>query len=99
MRYLATATATAGLLAVTAVGFAGVATAAPTASRSAADTVASLEAKGHHVQLNGSSHAPLSLCTVTGVHGLNDSNIDSTGNRIDDERFTTVYVDVDCQDG
>jgi hypothetical protein len=27
---------------------------------------------------------------------LNDSNLDSSGNRIDDDLFSTVYVDVVC---
>ena len=30
------------------------------------------------------------------MHGLNDSNLDSSGNRIDEDRFGTVYVDVVC---
>jgi hypothetical protein len=72
-------------------------TAAAATTRSAVDTVAELEAAGHHVQLNGSANVPLSLCKATAVHGLNNSNIDSSGNRIDDDLYTTVYVDVVCQ--
>ena len=71
----------------------------PSATRSAADTVASLRAEGYHVQINGSANVPLSLCKVTGVHGLNNSNVDSSGSRIDEDLFTTIYVDVRCQDG
>jgi hypothetical protein len=77
-------------------GVAGATVPAPTGTRSASDTIADLEAKGHHVQINGSTSAPLSACKATGVHGLNDSNLDSVGNRIDDDRYGTVYVDVVC---
>jgi hypothetical protein len=52
--------------------------------------------QGHHVQINGSTSGPLSLCKATGVHGLNDSNRDSSGNRIDEDQFSTIYVDVVC---
>jgi hypothetical protein len=78
----------------------GLSFAAPSAAeaRSAVDTIAQLEAQGHHVQLNGSSNVPLSQCKVTGVHGLNNSNIDSSGSRIDENLFTTVYVNVACSD-
>jgi hypothetical protein len=41
------------------------------------------------VVLNGSVTAPLSDCTVTGVHG------DSAG-PVDPTRLNTVYVDVSC---
>lgn len=69
---------------------------APTGTLSASDTITDLEAKGHHVQINGTMSAPLSACKATGVHGLNDSNLDSSGNRIDENRFSTIYVDVVC---
>jgi hypothetical protein len=85
------------LCAVAFVGQVSAATAAAAQSRSAVETVAELEAAGHHVQLNGSANVPLSQCKVTGVHGLNNSNIDSSGNRIDENLYTTVYVDVSCQ--
>jgi hypothetical protein len=78
-------------------GVADAATPAPAGSRSATDTIADLEAKGHHVQINGTTNVPLSLCKATGVHGLNDSNLDSSGSRIDEDQFTTIYVDVVCQ--
>jgi hypothetical protein len=77
-------------------GVAGAELPAPTGTRSASDTVADLEAKGHHVQINGPTSGPLSLCKATGVHGLNNSNLDSSGNRIDEDLFSTVYVDVVC---
>ena len=95
MKNLATAAAIIGLTTVMGLSFA-----APSAAgtRSAADTIAQLEAQGHHVQLNGSSNVPLSQCKVTGVHGLNNSNVDASGSRIDEDLFTTVYVDVACSD-
>ena len=61
-------TATAGLLALDALGFAADAVAAPTGVGSAADTVKSLEADGYTVQVNGAANSSLSECTVTGVH-------------------------------
>ncbi len=60
--------AAAGVLAMSALGFAAEAVAAPTGVGSAADTVKSLEADGYTVQVNGAATSPLSECTVTGVH-------------------------------
>jgi hypothetical protein len=34
------------------------------------------------------------MCTITGVHGL--SNTDADGNQIVPDQFNTAYVDVDC---
>jgi len=88
------ATASVGLTTILGLGFA-----APAAARdfgSTADTIAQLEAQGHHVQLNGSTSVPLSQCKVTGVHGLNNSNLDESGNKIDADLHNTVYVDVVC---
>jgi hypothetical protein len=76
------------------LGFAAPALAAPTGT--AADTVSSLQGAGYDVQINGSAQAPLSRCTVTGVHGLNNSNVNSADQRIDSSQFDTVYVDVSC---
>jgi len=78
-----------GALAATALALAAEAAAAPTGGSSAADTVSSLKGQGYNVQLNGSASAPLSQCTVTGVHGDSPSRTDST-------QFSTVYVDVSC---
>ncbi|MBV8966583.1 MAG: hypothetical protein JO191_10455 [Mycobacteriaceae bacterium] len=78
-----------GLVAATAVGWAGPAAAAPSGTSSAGDTIKSLQAQGYNVQVNGSVTAPLSECLVTGVHGVPASGNDST-------QFTTVYVDVSC---
>ena len=49
---------------------------------------------GYAVQLNGALSGPLSMCTITGVHGL--SNTDAAGNQIVPDQFNTAYVDVDC---
>jgi hypothetical protein len=65
----------------------------------AQDTVNTLQAKGYNVILNGASVFPLSSCKVTGVEGLNNSNIDSSGARIDPTKFDTVYVDISCRGG
>lgn len=76
----------------------GLGLAAPAAAsvNSTADTIAQLEAQGHHVQLNGSTAVPLSQCKVTGMSGLNNSNLDESGNKIDPDLHNTVYVDVVC---
>jgi hypothetical protein len=87
-------TATIATLAATTVGFAGGASAAPTGTLSAADTVESLQAEGYSVQTNGAATEPLSQCTVTGVHGLDKT--DSAGRRLDPTQFATVYVDISC---
>jgi hypothetical protein len=96
MKHVKTASIVVGSMLFFGQGVADAAVPAPAGNRSASDTVADLEAKGHHVQINGSTNGPLSLCKATGVHGLNDSNLDSAGNRIDDDQFSTVYVDVVC---
>ncbi|GAB7069922.1 hypothetical protein H7J06_16300 [Mycobacterium hodleri] len=77
------------------VGF-GLAAPAAASVNSTADTIAQLEAQGHHVQLNGSTAVPLSQCKVTGTSGLNNSNLDESGNKIDPDLHNTVYVDVVC---
>jgi monoamine oxidase len=94
MKLFTITTATAGALAAAALGLAGAAAAAPTGGSSAADTIASLQAEGYNVQLNGSQTAPLSRCIVTDVHGL--SGTDSAGQRINPTQFDTVYVDISC---
>ena len=91
-----------GTLAVTALGMAGETAAAPSGFANfgnAQDTVNALQAKGYNVQVNGATVFPLSSCKVLGVEGLNNSNIDSAGARIDPTRFDTVYVDVSCRGG
>ena len=91
-----------GTLAVATAGPAGVATAAPSGFSdfgNAQDTLNALQAKGYNVILNGAAAYPLSGCKVTGVEGLNNSNIDSSGSRIDPTKFDTVYVDISCRGG
>jgi hypothetical protein len=87
--------AVAGVSLTTVVGL-GAAAPAGASVDSTADTIAQLEAQGHHVQLNGSTSVPLSHCKVTGVHGLNDSNLDEWGDKTDPDLHSTVYVDVVC---
>jgi hypothetical protein len=91
-----------GTLAVTALGMAGETAAAPSGFANfgnAQDTVNALQARGYNVQINGATVLPLSSCKVLGVEGSNNSNIDSTGARIDSTQFDTVYVDVSCRGG
>jgi hypothetical protein len=91
-----------GTLAVIALGMAGETAAAPAGFSNfgnAQDTVNSVQAKGYNVQINGATVFPLSSCKVLGVEGLNNSNIDSAGARIDSTQFDTVYVDVSCRGG
>lgn len=76
--------------------FAAPAQATPTGTSSAVDTVNSLQARGFDVQINGAVEEPLSQCTVTDIHGLNNSNVNSAGKRIDSSQFDSVYVDVSC---
>ncbi|WP_457146200.1 hypothetical protein [Mycobacterium sp. URHB0021] len=89
-------------LAVAVLGSSGVATAAPLGFANfgnAQDTVNALTAAGYNVQINGATVFPLSSCKVIQVEGLNNSNIDSDGKRIDPTKFDTVYVDVSCRGG
>jgi hypothetical protein len=58
----------AGVLALSALGFAANAGAAPSSVGSAADTVKELQADGYTVGINGAATTPLSECAVTGVH-------------------------------
>jgi len=71
-----------------------VATAAPSgfANFGNAQPSNALTAAGYNVQINGATVFPLSRCKVIQVEGLNNSNIDSDGKRIDSTKFDTVYV-------
>ena len=88
-----------GALAVSTLGLAGPAAAAPSGFGNAQETVDSLKAQGYNVILNGAAVFPLSSCKVTGVDGLNNSNVNSAGARIDPTKFDTVYVDISCRGG
>jgi hypothetical protein len=82
----------AAVIGLGAISSAGVVSAAPSGVGNAQDTVNALEADGYTVQLNGNPVGPLSMCSVTGVHGLpNDPPV--SGQPL---RLTTVYVDLDC---
>ena|SRR5579859_7739330 len=81
------------------LGLAGSAAAAPSGFGNAQDTVNALQSQGFNVILNGATAFPLSSCKVTGIEGLNNSNIDSWGRRIDPKQFDTVYVDISCRGG
>ena len=61
-------TVASGVLALSALGFAADAGAAPSGVGSAADTVKDLQADGYTVAVNGAATTTLSECTVTGVH-------------------------------
>ena len=102
MRTFTIAAAGIGTFAVTALGIASEAAAAPSGFSNfgnAQDTVNALQAKGYNVQINGAIVVPLSGCKVIGVEGLDNDNIDSTGARIDPMKFDTVYVDISCKGG
>jgi hypothetical protein len=86
-----------GILA--ALGPAAAAAAAPSGFGNAQDTINALQSQGFNVVLNGAAVYPLSGCKVTGIEGLNSSNIDSSGQRIDPTQFDTVYVDISCRGG
>lgn len=85
----------AGLFAVTTLGLAGPAVAAPLGGSNASDAVSQLQAQGFDVQINGDQSAPLSECTVTGISGL--SGTDSMGHS-SATKGSTVYVGVACND-
>src|SRR5215475_7983803 len=91
-----------GVVAVALLSSSAVASAAPSGFANfgnAQDTVNALTAAGYNVQINGATAFPLSSCKVIQVEGLNNSNIDSDGKRIDPTKFDTVYVDVSCRGG
>jgi hypothetical protein len=90
MNKIVVTTLAAGALSAAALGLASTAGAFPSAG-SAADTVQNLEAQGYKVQLNWIESAPLSRCSVTGIHPtLRDS-----ASRTEKEN-TTVFVDPSC---
>ena len=99
MHRFAFGAATVGLLACTAFGWVGTASAAPLEDGSAADAISQLKAEGYSVQLNltnGYPFVPLSECKVLGVHGM--SGTDSAGKPLTPAEVGTVYVDVNCPD-
>jgi hypothetical protein len=99
LKTFAISVACVGTLAVSTLLSAGPAGAAPSGFSNAQETVDSLRAQGYNVVLNGATVFPLSSCKVVGVEGLNNSNINSAGARIDPAHFDTVYVDISCRGG
>jgi hypothetical protein len=93
------AVAVIGGFTATTLGFVGAAVGAPSGFGNAQDTINALQSQGFNVILNGATVYPLSGCKVTGIEGLNSSNIDSSGRRIDPEQFDTIYVDIPCRGG
>jgi hypothetical protein len=85
--------------ALTASTMGSAAAAAPSGFGNAQDTISALQSQGFNVVLNGAAVYPLSGCKVTGIEGLNSSNVDSSGRRIDPTQFDTVYVDISCRGG
>ena len=61
------------------------ASAAPSGTSSAAETVRDLRAQGYNVQVNGTRNGPLSNCSVLGIRGP-----------LQDGPGATVYVDLSC---
>ena len=86
--------AAAGALAAGALGFAGAANAVPLEGTAADQAVASLQARGFNVQINGATSSSLSRCTVTSINGLRGA--ESGGRPLDENVLTTVFVSVDC---
>jgi hypothetical protein len=93
------ATAMLGTFTATTLGLSSMADAAPSGFGNAQDTINTLQGQGFNVVLNGAAVYPLSSCKVTGIEGLNSSNIDSVGRRTDPTQFDTVYVDISCRGG
>jgi hypothetical protein len=88
--------AAAGLAAVT-IGLSAPATAAPSGTGSAQDTINDLQANGYKVILNKLSDAPLNQATVVGVRPgkpVIQRVTGSGGDLTDKVLYTPVYVDV-----
>lgn len=97
-KFFVTALSAAAMTA-TALGIAGIATAAPTGPSQVEDTMKALEAEGYNVILNRTGTAPLSACSVVSVlPGHTYSTVDSRGGGSPNETVTakTVLVNVDC---
>jgi hypothetical protein len=92
----------AGAIAASALGFAGVAKAAPSGVVTAAQTVGQLQSQGFDVIVNKVGTAPLDKCVVNAVRqGQTFSRMDSGAPGAMDDIVTTVtaktvFVDVSC---
>jgi hypothetical protein len=89
MRKIVRVTVAVGVLAGALVGLAPSAAAAPSNTGSAENTVNRLQALGYNVALNGSVTAPLSQCSVLGVHPNDPGTVAP-------KQFTTIWLDVSC---
>jgi hypothetical protein len=89
MTKLAHITVAVGVAAGTLLGLAASATAAPSNTGSAENTISRLQSLGYNVALNGSVTAPLSVCSVLGVHPGDPGTAPP-------KQFTTIWVDVSC---
>src|SRR3954465_6000574 len=87
---------------IAALGFAGVATAAPSGGLDASQTIGRLQARGFEVIVNKLDAAPLDQCVVSAVRpGQTFPRMDSGAPGAMDAIVTTVtamtvYVDVAC---
>lgn len=92
---------TAGVVVGTVLGPAATAGAVggPGGFGNAQDTINALQAQGFNVLINGAVVYPLSGCKVTGIEGLRNDNVDSSGAIIDRTKMTTVWVDISCKGG
>ncbi len=95
MKWYTKTSAAIAILAVATLISPGAAGAAPMGG-TADETVNWLRNNGYHVQINGTPNGPLSACKTTGMSGLRNSNIDRDSRMIDPTKFTTIYVDVSC---
>jgi len=102
MKTFTMAAATVGVLAATALGLAGAASAAPSGAPDASQTVSQLQAAGYQVIVNKVGTAPLSQCAVSAVRpGQTYSRTDSGAPGAQDDLITTVsektvYVNLAC---
>jgi hypothetical protein len=97
MKRFSFATIAASALAAVAIGLATPADAAPSDTRSAQDTINSLEASGYKVILNKLSDRPLEQASVVSIRpgrAVTQRVTGSGGDSVDKVVYTTVYVDV-----
>ncbi len=99
---IAVAAAAAMILALPSPGIAAASHSTPSGSTSAQDTVDRLEREGYQVIVNKIGHGSLDQCAATAVRHGNEvfdtgvsRNTGSPPTRV--LRYTTVYVDVQCQ--
>lgn len=99
MRHYTFATMTAGALLAAVLGFAGIASAAPSGPSSAADAVKQLQSQGYHVVINRIGSAPLSECTVASVTSGRAATTPTVvgSDDTEDRRYhSTVYLTAQC---